>query len=100
MNEVLTDLSTPALITALRWNFYEACWELRDHWKQAVFEETEKQRRWWTPMPIAFIFNAALSLQPPTGDEADHIHETIEFFQSRGRTSFSWWLAPGLEESD
>jgi ribosomal protein S18 acetylase RimI-like enzyme len=51
-------------------------------------------------MPMAFIFNAAVSMQPPAGDETEHIHETIEFFQSKGRKSFCWWLAPGLEEGD
>lgn len=99
MIKILTDLCTPAIVAALRQNFYDACWELRNHWKQAVFEGTEKQRRWWTPMPVAFIFNAAVSMQPPAGDETEHIHETIEFFQSKGRESFSWWLAPGLEEN-
>jgi GNAT superfamily N-acetyltransferase len=99
MNKIVAELSRPAIVAALRHNFYDACWELRDDWKQAVFEGTEKQRRWWTPMPMAFIFNAAVSLQPPAGDETEHVHETIEFFQSKGRTSFSWWLAPGLEES-
>jgi GNAT superfamily N-acetyltransferase len=39
-------------------------------------------------------------MQPPTVDETEHIHETIDFFQTKGRTSFSWCLAPGLEESD
>lgn len=97
--KILTDLSTPAIVAALRQNFYDACWELRDHWKNAVFEGTEKQRRWWTSIPMAFIFNAAISLQPPIGDEAEHIHETIDFFQSKARKSFCWWLAPGLEES-
>ena len=99
MTKILTDLSRPAIVAALRHNFYDACWELRDHWRQAVFEETKKQRRWWTSMPAAFIFNAAISRQPPVGDETEHIHETIEFFQAKGRTSFSWWLAPGLQES-
>ena len=99
MNKILTDLSRPAIVAALRQNFYDVCWELRDHWKQAVFEGTEKQRRWWTPMPAAFIFNTAISLQPPAGDETKHIHESIDFFQSKGRESFSWWLATGLEES-
>jgi len=51
-------------------------------------------------MPVAFIFNAAVSMQPATGDGTDHIHETIEFFQSKGRESFSWSLTPALEESD
>jgi len=48
---------------------------------------------------MAFIFNAAVSMRSPAGDETERFHETIEFFQLRGRTSFSWWLAPGLEES-
>jgi GNAT superfamily N-acetyltransferase len=100
MPPILTDLSTPALVSALKQNFYNLCWGLRDHWPQAVFEETENQRRWWTPVPMAFIFNAVLSTQPVRGDETRHILETIEFFQARGRRSFSWWLAPELEESD
>jgi len=99
MNEILTDLSPGAIVNAIRHNSLELCWELRDHWKQAVFESTEKQRRWWTPMPMAYIFNAAVSLQPPAGDETEHIRETMQFFLSKGRTSFSWWLPPGLEES-
>jgi GNAT superfamily N-acetyltransferase len=100
MHKILSDLSRHAIVDALRQNFYDVCWELRHYWKQAVFEETEKQRRWRTSMPMAFIFNAAVSRQPPAANETEHIHETIQFFRSKGRASFSWWLAPGLEESD
>ncbi len=100
MTQILTDLSTPAIVHALKQNFYDLGWELRDHWKQAIFEETKKQRRWCTPIPMAFIFNAVLSMQSSEKDETDHIKETIDFFQSNGRKAFSWWLALGLEDSD
>jgi hypothetical protein len=89
MTQILTDLSTPAIVHALKLNFYNVCWSGRDHWRQAVFEETQKQRRWRSPVPMAFIFNAALSMQPPENDETDHIQETIDFFQTNGRKSFS-----------
>jgi GNAT superfamily N-acetyltransferase len=100
MTQILTDLSTPAIVHALKQNFYNLCWGVRDHWKQSIFEETEKQRRWCTPIPMAFIFNAVLSMQSPGQDETGHIKETIDFFQLNGHKAFSWWLAPGLEDSD
>jgi hypothetical protein len=89
MIQILTDFSTPAIAHALKLNLYNLCRGLRDHWEQAVFEEREKQRRWCTPIPMAFIFNAALSMPLPDGDETSHIKETIEFFKSRGQQSMT-----------
>jgi GNAT superfamily N-acetyltransferase len=94
---ILTDLSTPALVRANKQNLYDLCWALRGTWKQAVFYENNRLRRWWSPIPLAFVFNAAISLQPPHGLEADLIDETIAFFETRERQDFDWWLAPGLE---
>jgi len=99
MSNILTDLSTPALVDAIRQSLYDFCWELRDHWKQAVFYEDMKLRRLWSLMPLASIFNAVFSLQPPDGDEAALIGETVAYFQSRERNQFDWWLFPGLEAS-
>ena len=100
MTQILTDLSRPALVRAIQQNLYDVGWELRKDWKQAVFYNDKKIRRWWSPIPIAFIFNAAFSLQPPDGDETELIHDTIAFFQSRARDGFDWWLFPGLETRD
>lgn len=99
MDEILSDLSTPALVGAIQQNLYDLFWVLRGHWKQAVFDENRKLRRWWSPIPMGFVFNAAVSLLPPDGDEAALIGETIAFFQSRARQEFDWWLSPGLETS-
>ena len=100
MTEILTDLSTPAVVKALEQNFYDLCWGVREHWPEAFFEDTGKQRRWITTIPLPFIFNATLSTQPPAGDETAQIQETIAFFLSKGKKEFTWWLAPGLVSSD
>jgi ribosomal protein S18 acetylase RimI-like enzyme len=97
MSGILSDLSTPALLSAIRENMYGLVWDLRETWKQAQFEDGLSLRRWFTPIPMAFIFNAALSLLPPDGSAPDLIDETIAFFHSRGREEFDWWLWPGLE---
>jgi GNAT superfamily N-acetyltransferase len=100
MPKILSDLSSPALISANARNLYEAVWVLHDSWKQAHFYESSKLRRWWSPFQMAFIFNAAVSLRPPEGDEAGLIGETIADFRARGSREFDWWLYPGLETSD
>ncbi len=97
MAEILTDLSTHSLVCAIQQNLYDLIWDLRDHWKQATFEGSEKLCRWWSPIPFAFIFNAALSLQPPHGDETALIEETIDFFRTRQRGAFDWWFSPELD---
>ena len=100
MSEILTDLSTPTLVGAIRQNLYDFAWAIRDHWKQADFYCDAKLRRWWSSIPMGFIFNAAVSLQPPADDESDRIGETIAFFQSHNRDQFDWWLSTGLETGD
>lgn len=99
MDEILSDLSAPALSAAIRWNFIAWIWGLREHWPQAEFAGSSQQIRWFTPLPLAY-FNAAVSLQPPQDDESACIEDTIAFYRSRGRTDFNWLLAPGLEGSD
>ena len=99
MTHLLPDLSDPGLVPALQRNLYDYIWSLRDHWHQGVFEQSEKQRRWYTPLPYAFVFNAAISTCPPDGDETPLIQDTIAFFRTRGRQEFNWWLEPGLETS-
>jgi GNAT superfamily N-acetyltransferase len=99
MTVILSDFTTPALAGANRQNLYDFAWELRDHWKQADFYGDEKLHRWWSPVPMGFIFNAAISLQAPKGDEGGLIGETIAYFQSRDRDQFDWWLSSGLETS-
>jgi hypothetical protein len=100
MAAILTDTSMPALATAVQQNLFEMAWSLRDHWKQAFFEQSDKLRRWYSPIPLAYIFNAVISMQPSGGDETQLIRDTLSFFKSRDRKEFDWWLAPGLETSD
>ena len=97
---ILNDLSKPALVHAIQANMLDLCWNVRSKWTQAVFEETPKVRRWWSPIRFTYIFNAAVSTQPPGSDESRLIEETVDFFRSRQRKAFIWWLYPGLEESD
>jgi GNAT superfamily N-acetyltransferase len=100
MAEILTDFSTDALVRAITQSLYDFCWNLRGKWRQADYYENPKLRRWCTPIPMAFVFNAAVSLQAPEEDESGLIGETIAYFQSRERHKFDWWLAPGLEGGD
>jgi GNAT superfamily N-acetyltransferase len=100
MTPILNDFSRPALVRTIQENMLNLCWNVRSYWKQAVFEETPKVRRWWSPIPFTYVFNAAVSTQPPAPDESGLIGETVAFFQSRQRKAFIWWLYPGLERSD
>jgi hypothetical protein len=95
MNKILIDLSPRTIVDALRQNFYDVCWELRDQWKGAVFEETEKQRRWWTSMPAAFIFNAAVSKQPPAGMKQYISKKQWNFFSQSDERRSVGGLPPG-----
>ena len=91
MTGILTDMTESALRYACRQNLYQLSWSLRDYWKGAVFEEHEKMLRWYTPVPIAFIFNAVITKRPPRQNESDLIQETIHFFSNRDRATFAWW---------
>lgn len=100
MPDILTDLSAPALVYAIRQSLCDIAWSLRGRWKQAVFEQTDKLRRWSSPIPMGFIFNAVVGTRPPEGEERNLIHETVEFFRVRKQKELDWWLTPGLETSD
>lgn len=118
MDEVLTDLSLPALIIAVKANLY-AFFRLLARGKQTEFYHDPYLMRWRTAVPYPW-FNGVLSLQAPadeTGileapipetpfsEEAISkapflIDETIAYFCSQGVETFTWWLAPYLKRSD
>ncbi len=99
MEPVLSDFSDQALAQATLENLCNMFWDLRGRWPQAVFEETGSLRRWASPIPMGFVFNAVVSLRPPVGDEAEVLRQTFQFFQQHGSQGFDWWFMPGSQPS-
>ena len=98
MNNILTDLSKPALVTAIKGNLY-SFFRFLSHSPQTEFYEDTKLIRWHTPIPHPW-FNGVLSLQPAFADENQTIQEMLHYFKSRQVSGFTWWLESNLQTSD
>ena len=108
MDEILTDLSLPALITAVKANLY-AFFRLLARGRQTEFYHDLHLMRWRTAVPYPW-FNGVLSLHPPFSEAALQetplseaplsIEDIIAYFCSHQIETFTWWLAPYLKRSD
>jgi ribosomal protein S18 acetylase RimI-like enzyme len=97
MNEILKDLSTAALITAIKNNLFEFFCEFQ-RWQRADFYKTPLLVRWQTPVFHPW-FNAVHSLQPPPDNAATIIQETQAYFRARHVPGITWWFAPHLHSA-
>jgi ribosomal protein S18 acetylase RimI-like enzyme len=97
MSEVLKDLSTAALITAIKNNLYQFFRQFQ-HWDRADFYESPLLVRWQTPVLHPW-FNAVHSLQSPPDNAAMIIQETQAYFRARQVPGITWWFAPHLHSA-
>jgi GNAT superfamily N-acetyltransferase len=97
MNDIQTDLSDEALITAIRANLCEFFRHLSRSSPQEHFENG-KFARWHMPVQHPW-FNGVLSTQPPEEMDAAFIEETIRYFRTKAVGAFTWWLEPHLRPS-
>jgi GNAT superfamily N-acetyltransferase len=95
MTDILTDLSAPALIVAIKANPY-AFFRYLGRSSSAEFAEGPSWCRWHTQIPHPW-FNGVLSTQPADQNAAQLIQDTLAYFRARKVSSLTWWLEPQLE---
>jgi len=98
MDNIQTDVSTGALITAIQANLCDL-FRLLSRADPAEHYENGKFTRWHTPIPHPW-FNGVLSSDPPTVDDDPFIDETVQYFRDKGVPAFTWWMEPHLKRSD
>ena len=94
MDAILTELSTPALIHAIKANLLEFFRHL-SHAQQTEFYIGDKFMRWHTRIPHPW-FNGVLALEAPGDDSETIIAEEIAYFRAHEVLLFTWWLDPRL----
>jgi predicted GNAT family acetyltransferase len=98
MQDIQTDVSEEALVTAIRANM---CDFFRHLSRSNPNEHFENQQfsRWYTPLPHPW-FNGVLCSNPYNDANESFINETVEYFRAQGVQTFTWWLEPQLKPSD
>ncbi len=94
MSDILTDLSTPVLVHAVKANLLDFFHYLRQA-AQTTFTADEKFARWHTHLPHPW-FNGVSVAQPPAPEDEAYITDTIAYFGSCGVSPFTWWIAPAV----
>jgi ribosomal protein S18 acetylase RimI-like enzyme len=94
MDTIQTDVSDPALVTAIRANLSAFFHHLARSFPNGYFE-SERFTRWHTPIRQAW-FNGVLSAHAPREQDETFIKETIQYFRAQKVGTFSWWMEPGL----
>jgi ribosomal protein S18 acetylase RimI-like enzyme len=98
MENILTDVSDAALVTAIRANLCDF-FRLLSRGDPAEHFETKRFTRWYSAAPHPWFTGALSSDHPKAGDEA-FVAEVIEHFRQKGVNTFTWWLEPHLRPSD
>lgn len=98
MDQIQTDVSDKALVTAVRTNMCDFFRYLGRSNPTEYFENRDFAR-WYTPLRHPW-FNGALSRSlPAEGDEA-FIEEAIHYFEDLNVNVFTWWLESPLKAAD
>jgi len=98
MDSIQTDVSNPALITAIRANLCAFFRHLGESHPADYFED-QKFARLHTPIPHP-MFNLVLCSDLPADGDETFIQESIQYFRAKGTDIFTWWLEPPLVRSD
>jgi ribosomal protein S18 acetylase RimI-like enzyme len=93
--EILSDLSTLSLTSAVKANLYAFFGKIGVS-SAAVVQHHSHGFRWHTQISHPW-FNGMLSMRFPAGKADQIIHETVNFFQANHVSSFTWWPALQLE---
>lgn len=95
MAEILTDLSAPALVGAIKANLY-AFFRRFSSSSVADTQEEAEHFRWRTSVAHPW-FSGVFSRRPPTDSILATAHRNIDFFRPRVTAGFTWWFAPELD---
>jgi ribosomal protein S18 acetylase RimI-like enzyme len=98
MNDIQTDRSDEALVTAIRANLCEFFRHLSRSSPSEHFENRQFTR-WYMPIQHPW-FNGVLSARSPEEMDAVFIEETIQYFRTKAVGAFTWWLEPHLNPLD
>lgn len=97
MDQVQTNRSNEALVTAIRANLCEFYRHLGRSVPEGCYQDG-KFTRWWTSLQHPW-FNGVLSSRPPEENDEAFVEETIAYFRSQGVGAFTWWMEPRLDAS-
>ena len=98
MQDIQTDVSAKALITAIRANMCDFFRHVSRSDPAQHFENGQFTR-WYTPFPHPW-FNGVLSSDLPTASLDSFVTESIGYFRAQGVHTFTWWMEPQLNRSD
>jgi GNAT superfamily N-acetyltransferase len=98
MSEILTDLSAPALVAAIRANLF--AWQRTlGRSPKAEFHDSAEVTWLLTGLPTPSLNTVLLAkVEPEDVDEI--IDSTQAHVESRGVTTVSWWIHPGTQPAD
>ena len=82
MQDIQTDVSDEALITAIRANMCDFFRHLSRSSPDEHFENKQFSR-WYTPLPHPW-FNGVLSSHPYRDGDESFINDTVEYFRKQG----------------
>jgi ribosomal protein S18 acetylase RimI-like enzyme len=95
MNNILTDLSVPVLVAAVKANMFAWFRYLGKSPKAELFE-SPKLTWFLTSRPTSFANGVLYSqLEPDKVDET--IEKTRAYFESKNVSTFSWWVEQGTQ---
>ena len=98
MSDVLEDLSTPALVRAIKDNRFE-WYEDLGRSPKAEFYSSPGLTWLLTGVPFPGM-NTVVRTQLTPDDVDEIIEETVAHFKSKNVTSFTWWAEPGTQPTD
>lgn len=94
MTEILTDLSSSSLTSAIKANLYAFFRSIRDASEGA--DDEARGFRWHTSFSHPW-FNGVLISRPPGADAEETVRDIVAYFQARDADAFTVWLAPSLD---
>ena len=95
MDDVLTDLSSESLVTAI-WDNAFAWWRYLGRSPKAEYYDSPELSWLLTGIPTPSMNTVVLKQVDPSCAGAV-IERTLAYFRSRGVTKCSWWMGPGAQ---
>ena len=95
MSELLTDLSDPALVNAIKSNLY-ALFEALGRAPSVDFLSRPGLMRWRTPIAHP-LFQGVLVTGAAADNHEQIVRESRDYFEQHGIPIFSWWFSPEVD---